>query len=600
MADYSELKRKAQEIRDEVKAGANTANRVGLALEETVKALEAENQRAEQAEVSLENSVQLLQDETEDLPSIREQLETLVVNDLTTGGADKALSAEMGKVLSAELTELGSKVKYITAMPEPSGIEEVIEFQDDDGGYIASVSPSGIKSKSYIVKKGTDEYAIDRMAVTDENGADLAIGDDNGKNIVVFYEGHIQTKNFDSRQITGDIADIESDIEQLKQQGSQSLSALRKALMLEDFYSYKKGHANGDWYDRLRLMHFSDTHRNLVNLSEALNLSKDMVHLVLDTGDNANGVASTAAATTIAELGNYQTLAAPISLTAPLVVCAGNHDVPNLTKKQFYDVICKLVVDKSPTFVYGDSLHYRTYGYIDITANETIGTVRVVVLDPFDYDDGQFMNPYGQTGTGGWMNCVFSQTQINWLIATLRGAASNGYKVITTMHYSFGDNTVFTPSGSANPDANYHQDPFMIPDIIDAMQNKTTLSKSYPDDENINNIVINEDFSGINDFHYICHLFGHIHSENEYQCQKTDGSKFYDMLMVGAPNMGSEGYALNKVPLQPNTINSIKLTLLEIDTLEHTVYRVNYGAYKAIDFSSTERSKRISYRFTNE
>lgn len=109
MADYSELKRRAQEIKDEVKAGANTANRVGLALEETVKALEAENKRAEQAEESLENAIQRLQDETEDLPSIREQLETLVVNDLTTGGADKALSAEMGKVLSAELTELGKE-----------------------------------------------------------------------------------------------------------------------------------------------------------------------------------------------------------------------------------------------------------------------------------------------------------------------------------------------------------------------------------------------------------------------------------------------------------------------------------------------------------
>lgn len=79
MADYSELKRKAQEIRDEVKAGANTASRVGLALEETVKALEAENQRAEQAEVNLENAVQLLQDDTEDLPSIRDNIDTLVV-----------------------------------------------------------------------------------------------------------------------------------------------------------------------------------------------------------------------------------------------------------------------------------------------------------------------------------------------------------------------------------------------------------------------------------------------------------------------------------------------------------------------------------------
>ena len=223
MADYSELKRRAQEIKDEVKAGANTANRVGLALEETVKALEAENKRAEQAEESLENAVQMLQDETEDLQSIRDEVErlgndkadksaleatnkevskkqnkldnykedpsngsveifaqdkvsvsndsqggvscvevyneedtegiipvarmsadkengdyasvtvrgnevhidgdavkvngvdlenfrTTVVNDLTTGGADKALSAEMGKELSAELAELGSKV----------------------------------------------------------------------------------------------------------------------------------------------------------------------------------------------------------------------------------------------------------------------------------------------------------------------------------------------------------------------------------------------------------------------------------------------------------------------------------------------------------
>lgn len=110
MADYSELKRKAQEIRDEVKAGANTANRVGLALEDTVNALEAENMRAEQAEVSLENAIQLLQDETEDLPSIREKLDTFVVNDLTTGGADKALSAEMGKVLGLSVEDLKERI----------------------------------------------------------------------------------------------------------------------------------------------------------------------------------------------------------------------------------------------------------------------------------------------------------------------------------------------------------------------------------------------------------------------------------------------------------------------------------------------------------
>jgi hypothetical protein len=321
-----------------------------------------------------------------------------------------------------------------------------------------------------------------------------------------------------------------------------------------------------------------------------------MVDVIVDTGDNADGLSDTSASTTVGQLGQYKITATPIELTAPLAICAGNHDVPNLTKKQYYDVMCGLVLDKTPGFVYGDSSHYRTYGHLDITPNATIGTIRIIVLDPFDYDDGQFMNPYGQTGIGSSMNCVFSQTQIDWLIAMFRSAASNGYKVITAMHYSFGDSHTWGGE-SANPDANYHQDPFMIPDIIDAMQNKTTLSKSYPDDENINNIVINEDFSSINDFHYICHLFGHIHSENEYQCQKTDGSKFYDMLMIGAPNMGSEGYAINKVPRQPGTINSIKLTFLEIDTLEQAVYRVNYGAYKAYDMSNTDRTKKISYRF---
>lgn len=42
MADYSNLKQKAQEVRNETKAGANTADRVGYLLEEIVKAIETE------------------------------------------------------------------------------------------------------------------------------------------------------------------------------------------------------------------------------------------------------------------------------------------------------------------------------------------------------------------------------------------------------------------------------------------------------------------------------------------------------------------------------------------------------------------------------
>ena len=493
-----------------------------------------------------------------------------------------------------QITQLGQKLENVEVVDDSSS-DEVIEFQEDDGTFIASVSAEdGVKSKGFVIKDENGENPINLY--TEENDDDrLAFGDANGNDIVLFSDGEVLTKNFDSRVIAPALRDIE----QLKRQNSGDSASERKNDFLPDFYSYKKGKSGG-WFDRLRLMHFSDTHNNSTNLAEALSLSQGLVDAVIDTGDNANGIASTVASSTIAELQNYVNVGRNNNPTPmPLLICNGNHDVPNLTKKQYYDIMCDYMSETAPGFVFGDSEGYRSYGYYDITPNSTIGAVRIIALDPFDYADGQFMNPYGTTGVGGWMNCVFSQKQINWLIATLRSAVASGYKVITAMHYSWGDNTVFTESGSANPDANYHQDPFMIPDIIDAMQNKTTLSKSYPDDENINNITINEDFSGINDFHYICHLFGHIHSENEYQCQKTDGSKFYNILMVGAPNMGSEGLAINKVPLQPGTTNSIKLTVLEIDTVEKAIYRVNYGAYKAFDMSITERTKKIPYTFND-
>lgn len=134
MADYSELKRKAQEIRDEVKAGANTANRVGLALEDTVKALEAENQRAEQAEQDLQNAVQLLQDDTEDLQSIRDKVERL--------GNEKADKTELEKT-NQEVSKKQDKLDFYKEDPSNGSVEifaqDVVSIQNDSQGGVSCV-----------------------------------------------------------------------------------------------------------------------------------------------------------------------------------------------------------------------------------------------------------------------------------------------------------------------------------------------------------------------------------------------------------------------------------------------------------------------------
>ena len=158
MADYSELKRKAQEIKDEVKAGANTANRVGLALEETVKALEAENQRAEQAEESLENSVQMLQDETEDLQSIRDDVERL--------GSDKADKSAL-EATNKEVSKKQNKLDNYKEDPSNGSVEifaqDKVSVRNDSQGGVSCVEVYNEEDTEGIIP-------VARMSADKENG----------------------------------------------------------------------------------------------------------------------------------------------------------------------------------------------------------------------------------------------------------------------------------------------------------------------------------------------------------------------------------------------------------------------------------------------
>ena len=128
-----------------------------------------------------------------------------------------------------------------------------------------------------------------------------------------------------------------------------------------DFFAYKFGKHNSSWYERMRIIHYSDTHTNLANLSEAIKLSQGLVHLIVDTGDNANGVVATPATNTITELQRYADTEITANTTPmPLLICSGNHDVPNLTKKQYYDIMSAIVAQRIPSFSFGDVENYRT------------------------------------------------------------------------------------------------------------------------------------------------------------------------------------------------------------------------------------------------
>ena len=361
-----------------------------------------------------------------------------------------------------------------------------------------------------------------------------------------------------------------------------------------EFYSYTRGrilNGNGEgrsWYNRFGLIHVSDVHSAHGQLAEALQVADGKVELVVNTGDVAHGVSSSDASK-VKEAHKAISRTVQKHSRLPYLQVPGNHDVTGLSKSDFFDKVSPLIERGGQKIVWGDKENSRAYGYMDFTDDSYNGDFRIIMLDPFDYEDGQFDNPYR------FMAAVFSQKQVDWLISVLKDAAVKGYHVITMMHYSFGDSPIFNEQ-TANPDAFFYQDPFMIPEIIEALQKSGKLSRKYPDSAGIHNVEVDADFSTVPKLNFVAHLFGHIHSRNEYQCQKSDGTK-YDILMLGETAIAVPGTALNKIDIVPGTLNDISFSALEIDIVEQTIYRISYGAYLNHDGSNSSRTEKISYRF---
>lgn len=387
-----------------------------------------------------------------------------------------------------------------------------------------------------------------------------------------------------------------------------------KELFLPEFYAYKWGRVNNakgegtSWKKRFVITHISDSHAFNNQLKEALVVSKNISNLIVHTGDSANGHPSNSTSKTRVPTEIQNTLnvvAENNNKTTPFVCARGNHDIPGMTQEQWYTKI------RSTLSTFGElqfGAANRGYYYVDVN------DFRIIMLDPNDYDDDKKDTTYS------WTSAVFSQVQIDWLIATLNDACTKKLNVITAMHYGFGDNSLTFNDVKCKPDCEFYQDPFMIPDIIDALQNKTRLRKTYHDSKGINNITLNCNFTTSGDFKYVAHLFGHIHSKNHHRCQKTDGSKKYNILMLGETSLSApvvagyssdtssayhyaydatHGYALNKIYKDYESTNDIAFSVLEIDTDEKAIYRVSYGAYLNYDRSNYERTTKFTYNFTD-
>lgn len=327
----------------------------------------------------------------------------------------------------------------------------------------------------------------------------------------------------------------------------------------------------------LRLMHVSDVHGRWLQLDAMLSLAEMAgADAVANTGDDFMATDSLPAL-----LRGSRSYRQTVDRHPALAVVGaqGNHDLL-APRRHYHRAMFAPMAAAVSGFVSATDSPHSLGGHVDLP-----GGFRLILLDPRS----------GLDDDADWWHVAFSQAHMDWLAATLADARARGLRVITMMHYAFGDSPTWNHT-NVNPDITYLQDPFMIPDLIDALQHGTALSRTYTPRHSSAQAVTLSITPSEQRLHFVAHLFGHLHSKEEYRCAKADGSMDYDLLMLGEASLATEGVALDSAPRRPGTDTDLAASMLIVDPAAHIIHRVSFGAYLTTDGRRTSRTQSLRYR----
>ena len=233
------------------------------------------------------------------------------------------------------------------------------------------------------------------------------------------------------------------------------------------------------------------------------------------------------------------------------------------------------------------SNNYRHNSYCDLTGDD-FGRIRIIMLDQLDHSlqtDGSGKLVYTCQN-----DPVYSQAQIDWLCNTAL-QVPDGTGVIICNHYPFDKTPSSDPNESLVVDGDYVQPWNMIPDIVQAWQDKTALNRMYNDRMGLQNITVNVDFSNIGSgCEFICYLCGHTH----YKTNKVVTG--YKQMMLLEDSSGSYGTIYSDLVRLAGTPTSNAFSILSVDRTQGVIYRTSYGAYKGVDETEKSRIEKINYR----
>lgn len=461
--------------------------------------------------------------------------------------------------------------EYIDRIDIPDGFKIYVFFKGRDGTVITtsgwwSYSPDSPETASYTI---------------------------NSCSAGTYIVTAVFKKTDDSAMTAGDIATLNSEAKiHLFDQSYKmdKFHALEKV-----FRPYQRGKWDAAWRHRISLMHVSDVHlqytgtvKRLDELVELANYLSDInngllpIDLFINTGDVTTGGTAFAGKIDriLLQFDAHKTSIAKLKI--PAIGITGNHDEnvvawssvsdSYITKAQRWSHYYAGFTN--PGIVWGNSGN-EGYHYFDVTRDGA--SVRFICLDQLDHP-----NPSGDSVVYDVMAlAVYSQAQINWLCNTALNVP-DGYGVVICNHFPFAPQlSDYSHDYAALNDGTFCQGWNMIPEIVQAWVNRTTLNKTYTGSVGDRNITVNANFSAIgSSAQFVCYLCGHTHSKDAFIVQDEYHNSFKQLMLVEDSN-GQQGTALNETYKDAQSrMTNCAASVVTIDMRQKKVFRISYGAFQ--------------------
>lgn len=296
--------------------------------------------------------------------------------------------------------------------------------------------------------------------------------------------------------------------------------------------------------------------------------------------------------------------------TKPFLTTIGNHDAgisANVstagTKAQQFArwfepnlSAMGLASDYDKTYYYKDFIMKHIEKINNVETEVIHSKVRVFVLDSFDAPDTLNSDDNTKFAVARDTPC-FSQEQINWFIAELANVPAD-YTILVAMHWlpvtveQVICNFTVKRNGAYNITGYPIVYPDLIPDIINAWKNKTTLSKTYTpvggdykggNIQNCPTLVVNCNYTARTESHFACYIGGHMHTDciakvatypDQYTCLLTTTCcDFFRDAQDDLPRIVDE----------PESVTQDAITTITIDTYAKSFKFVRIGSNRTFD-----------------